>query len=336
MANTTALPRGRGTLLRLKSQTDYLTPAAGASAVELNAYTRAFNGKRPLEDDDVNGVTGYANPTDDRPAAPGLEDADGSLTVPLDLNQLGYWLAMALGAPGTADAGGGAPAGTKVHTFVSGGLGIPIATLEAFNAAGQLEKMIGGLLQDISLPIGAEKGYAQVPITLMGRQVSDPYAVSVFTGPTVAPLVARVPNSSGVLSIGGTQVGRITKGTLKLLNRIEQDRYAGDNLQSDAFLATRGVDLSITARYVTDALRAFGAVGADGVLPDPFAVALTWRLTDNLKLVVNLPAMRFEKVSVAVQNGGLMTQDLRGRAEVGSGAAMITAVLTNALTGYAF
>lgn len=333
---TTAIPRGRGTKLLLKPQTDFATAVSGAGAFELNTYTRALTPKRPLEDDDVTGTVGFANPTDDRPAAPGLEDADGSLTVPVDLVQLGFWLSMLLGAPSTAAVADPAPAGTKAHTFVSGGVSIPLATLEAYNAAGQLEKMTGSLVQDLTLPIGPEKGYAQAPITLMARKVSDPYAVSVFTGPTVVALSSRVPNVAGVLSIAGSQVGRVLKGTLKILNRLEMDRYAGDNLQSDAFLMSRGVELNIDARYTTDALRAFGAVGADGVLPDPFAVTLTWSLGTYLRLVISLAAMRFEPVGVAVQNGGNITQSLRGRAEIGSGSPMITAVLTNAYESYPF
>lgn len=335
MGVTTNLPRGRATLLNLKSQTDFPTPAAGASGVQLNVYQRTFNKKRPLEDDDVTGVVGYQNPTDDRPAEPGLEDADGSLSVPLDLHQIGYWLTMALGVEATpVSVDTPAPVGTFAHTFTSGAAGLPIVTMEAMNATSQYEKLIGGLVQDITLPIGPDKGYARAPVTLMGRQVSDPYNASVFTTPTVSALAKRVPNSNGVLSIGGVQTGRVTRGTLKIANTIEMDRYSGDNVQSEAFLAKISAELNVTARYVTDAIRAYGATGADGILPDAQAVVLTWALSTYMKLVVTLPAVRFEPVSVPVQNGGTMTVDLKGRAEVGAAAPMITAVLTNLTAAY--
>ncbi|MET3665903.1 phage tail tube protein [Caulobacter sp. 1776] len=332
---TTNLPRGRATLLNLKGQADFPTAASGANAVQLNVYQRTFNKKKPLEDDDINGVVGYANPTDARPAEPGLEDADGSLQAPLDLHQIGYWLLMTLGAPGSAAVDDPAPAGTYAHTFTSGAAGLPIATMEAMNAPGQFEKLIGGLVQDATLPIGPDRGYAKVPITLMGRQTSDPYNASVFTGPTVSALAKRVPNSKGIITIGGVQVARITRGTLKISNSIEMDRYAGENVQSDAFLAKISTDLNLTARYVTDAIRAYGATGSDGFLPDAQEVALTWSLGTYMKLVVTLPAVRFEPVSVPVQNGGTMTVDLKGRGEVGAAAPMVTAVLTNLTTAYA-
>lgn len=336
MAVTNNVPRGRGTLLNLKSQVDFATPASGAGAVQLNVYQRTFNKKRPLEDDDVTGQVGFANPTDDRPAEPGLEDADGSLQVPLDLHQIGYWLTMALGLEATPEeVEGGAPAGTFDHTWTSGGSGLPIVMLEGQNAPGQHEKMVAGLLQDITFPIGPEKGYAKLPITLVGRQVSDPYVNSVFTAPTVAPLAKRVPNSRGLIAIGGSAVGRVTRGTLKLSNTIEMDRYAGDNLQSDAFLAKISAELNLTARYTTDAIRALGATGVDGVLPDPHEIVLTWAIGPYVKLVLTLPAVRFEPVSAPITNGGTITVDLKGRAEVGASAPLLTAVLTNLTSAYA-
>lgn len=333
MAGTTALPRGRTSALRLADQADVQTQATGAF-FELNTYTGTFNKKRPLDDDDVTGQVGFANNTDARPAAPGLEDADGTLNVPLDLDQFGWWLRGALSTYAKAAVGGGAPAGTMAHTFQSGGLSLAARTIERQFSATQFEAMIGAVVQELSLPIGADKGYAKSDLKLWGRQVTDPYTATIAGAPTVVALASRVPASSGAILIGGAAVGRIQTGSLKITNTVTADRYAGDNLESDAFLDKTDVSLDITARYTTDALRIFGKTGANGVLPDPFSIQLSWTLGPNLNLVVTAPAVRFNPVSIAIQNGSLIQQQLSGRGEVGAGAPMITAVLTNARASY--
>ena len=332
MPGTTALPRGRGVAIRLADQADVSTQAI-ANFFEVNSYASAFNKKKPLDDDDVQGQAGYANVTDSRPAAPGLEDADGTMQVPMDMDQIGFHLKGLLGLYSVAAAAGGAPGGTMAHTFQSGALSLPARTIERQLNTGQFEAMIGAVVKDMTFPIGAEKGYAKADMSLWGKQVTDPYVATAAAAPTVVPLISRVPATSGVLRANGVQIGRVQSGNLKVTNDVQADRYAGDVTESDAFLQAVAAQLSVTARYTTDALRTLGATGGV-VLPPIQAVDLTWTLSTYLKLVITLPAVRFEPVSIAVTNGGLLTQQLSGRAEVAAGGPMLTAVLTNARATY--
>jgi hypothetical protein len=334
MTGTTVLPRGRQTLLRLKDQTDFKTGAAGAGAFELNTYTRNFQKKADPADDDVLGQVGYANNTDSRPAAPAVEDASGTLSVPFDMAQIGYWLKGLFGTGVDEEQADPAPAGTYAHTWTSGGDSLPIRTLETVFGATQFEALIGAVVQDATFPIGADKGYAQVDLTLSGRQRTDPYTASVFEAPTVVALGRRAPKSIGTISIGGVSLGRVQSGSLKVTNTIDLDRYAGDRQQSDAFLSAMAAEVDATVRYTSDAVRQYGIAGTDGVLPDPVAVELDWILSPYMKLSVTLPAVRFSPMDVPVQNGGLMTVALKGRAEISAGAAMLTAVLTNLTAAY--
>jgi hypothetical protein len=320
---TTNLPRGRTTAHRWAQQTAFNT-AATANFFELNAYSSTFTPKRPLDDDDVLGSAGYANVTDARPAAPGVEDADGSMALPLDLTQIAWLLEALFGSVAPTNA-----TGVYTRVFTSGGVALPLWTIEKQLATGQFEKLIGGVCKDATFPIGADKGYASVDTTWAGFQVSAPYAATAAGAPTVVPLANRMPKSSGLLKIGGTQIGRITTGSLKVTNTIDMDRYAGSVQESDVFLTKTDAALDITARYVDDTLRAYGTPGAGGFLPTPVAVEIDYVLSANLSLIFTLPAVRFEPVAVATENGGLMTQKLSGRAEVGSAAAMVTATLVN-------
>ena len=323
---TAALPRGRTSALRLGDQPDIPTVSPGPF-VELNTYASAFNKKRPLDDDDVTGQAGYANTTDSRPAAPGVEDADGTASVPLDLVQIGHWLKGLLGVETAAPVANGA---AFDHTFKSGSASLPARTLERQFTPTQLEAMIGAIVKDATFPIGADKGYAQVDLSLWGRQVTDPYAATLAAAPTVVALGARVPKSSGLLKLNGANIGRVTTGNLKITNDVQSDRYAGDYLQSDAFLEGVAAQLSITARYTTDALRSAGVTAVGSVLPALQALELDYMLSPALKLVFTLPAVRFEPVTAPITNGGLITVQMSGRAEVGAAAPMLTAVLTNA------
>jgi hypothetical protein len=333
MSGTTNLARGRTTAHRLADQTNFTTEAT-ASFFELNAYSSTFTKKKPLDDDDVLGQAGYANVTDARPAAPGVEDADGSMSVPLDLMQIGYWLKGLLGAPVVTAVADPAPTGTNSFVFSSGAVSLPCRTIEKQLAATQFEAMIGAIVKDASFPIAADKGYAAVDMSLVGRQVTDPYTATIAGAPTVVALANRIPKSSGVIKIGGNVISRITTGSMKITNTVTTDRYAGSSLQSDAFLEKIDGMFDLTARYVDDTLRAYGVAGTNGFLPNPVTVELDYSLGTYLSLSIVASAVRFEPVSVPTSNGGLMTQKLSGRCEVGAAGPMITATLVNTQVAY--
>lgn len=332
MANTTALPRGRSQRVRIKEQADFATQATG-NYFELNTYTVTPDKKKEFEDDDVTGSVGAVSETDARPAAPGVEESDTSFRVPLDLLQIGYWLKGLIGGYTVSAVANPAPAGTYAHVFASGSGAVPINTMERQLAAGQLEKVIGLVLKELTFPIGPDKGYEQVDVAAIARSISDPYTVSIAGAPSVLALSNRVPKTVGIIKIGGAQVGRVLKGSAKLTNTVDTDRYAGDVVRSDAMMSKLEGALNITARYTTDALRAYGAAGSDGFLPDPVQVEIDYVLSTYLKLALVFPAVRFRPVNVPAENGGTMTQQLSGRAE-SSTSPLITATLTNAYASY--
>ena len=107
-----------------------------------------------------------------------------------------------------------------------------------------------------------------------------------------------------------------------------------DPFRSAAALNATNAELNLTARYTTDALRAYGNPDATTLLPVAYAISLQYVISATLKLVLDLPAVRFEPVSIPVQNGNALTQALKGRCEVGAAAPMLTATLTNAFASY--
>ena len=324
---TTVLPRGRQSRLRLAYQSAFATQATSGFQ-ELNTYSHSFNRTRPLADDDVLGA-GFANLVDERPAAPGLEEADGSLSVPFDLAQIGFWLKAAMGAPTTSGTT------TKTHVFTTGSTSLPSLTLEReFVSAAQLEAMIGGVVKTAKFDFGPSQGFRSLDLSLAGRQVLAPYASTIAGTPTVQALSNRVPASIGVIKQGGTAIGQVISGDLTLTNDFEMDRYVGDPFRSAVGLNATNAELNFTARYTTDTQRAFANPDATTLLPAPVAISIEYIVSATLKLVLDLPAVRYEPVSIAVQNGKALTQSFKGRCEVGASSPMMTATLTNAFASY--
>jgi hypothetical protein len=323
---TSNYPRGRQTKIRLAYQSAFATQAASGFQ-ELNTYTHAFNTNRALQDDDVLGA-GFFNLVDARAPAPGLEEAEASLSVPFDLAQLGYWLKAALGAPVTTGTT------TKTHVFTTGATTLPTLTLERELAASQLEALIGGVVKTAKFDFSPAAGFRQLDLTLGGRQVLAPYTSSIAGSPTVQTLANRIPASIGSIKQGGTVLGLITDGSLTLTNDFEMDRYVGDRLRSAVGLNSIAAELAFTARYDTDALRSLANLNAATGIPNSVAISIEYVVSASLKLVLDLPAVRYDPVSIAVQNGNTFTQSFKGRCEATSSAPLMTATLTNAFAGY--
>lgn len=321
--STSVLPRGRQSKLRLAWETTYATaPVSGFQ--ELNAYAHDLARARALEPDDVLGA-GFANNVDARPAAPNVEDASAKISVPCDMLQVGYWLAAALGR--IAPTG----AGPYVHSFASGGTSIPSITLEReLLAAAQYDGLTGGVVKTLKMPLKPGKGYNMFDIDLAASQVLAPYASTAAGSPTVATLANRVPNFLGLIKANGTTLGGLIDGALTLTNDITLDRYVnGAEYVAAAILEGQDVAVDVTARYSTDALRAYGV--PDGThLPPVQSIVFSWTL-GAMTLLVTCAAVRFEPVNAPVTNGKTITQQLKGRAEVGASTPMLTATLTNTM-----
>lgn len=321
--STTANPRGRQSKIRMAWESAYGTVPGATGWSEINAYAHELTRARALEPDDILGA-GFANSVDARPAAPSVEDATGKLTLPLDLQQIGFMLAATLGRV--------SPAGTGpfTHAFTSGVTPIPSFALERELVAGaQYENGNGLAVKTLKLMFKPGKGYSTMDVDLMGSQISAPYASTVAGTPTVIPLANRVANYVGLLSVGGVQVAQLIDATITISNDLTADRYVGDSEYIAAMiLEGQDVALDITARYSTDALRQFGVVDP-AYLPPLKSLSLQWAPGGSpaYSLTVAAPNVRFEPVNAPVTNGKSITQALKGRAEVSAGQAMLTATL---------
>jgi Phage tail tube protein len=325
---TTALPRGRKTRNRLVFETTFkVNPGSGTT--EFHAYALTIKPNRPLVDDDVIGA-GYANSVDSRPAAPSVSDPTVSLSVPLDIGQIGWWLG---GALGRVSASGST---VKTHVFTTGNEVLPTMSLEQeFAAASQYAGAGGVTIKSLKFNFGPGPGYQQVDIEAMAGTYIEPYNATAMGSPTVETLVARAAKSVGSVSLGGTQAGDIISGDVTVSNDLAGERYLGDGADVSQIAIDGGVSVAVnvSARFRTDTLRTLGNVGA-GVVPPVGNVSINYVVGANLTLTLFMPNVRWEPVAAPVTNGKSVTMSLTGRAELDATNPALTATLVNGHASY--
>jgi Phage tail tube protein len=322
---TTLTPRGRKSKFRLNYETTFATNP-GTGSVEINTYASEIKPGVTLPDDDVLGA-GFAN---SRPAGPPLPDVTATATLPLDLNQIGHALKLALGA---ATVTGNA---TKTHTFTSGAEQLPTVSLERENINGSsYEGAVGGAVKSVKISFGPKAGYNQVEVQFAAAKYVEPYGSTAMAAPVVETLVARVPNNVGNLSIDGSLASAVMSGDVTITNDLVTDHNVNDAGAVSEIAIDGGCSavMTATARYKDDVLRGLGALGGNP-LPGVHDVSIGFPLGANLTLTVRMQQTRFETPSVAFSNGKSTTVSLSGRGEVGASTPMVSAVLVNAHAAY--
>ena len=328
---TTNDPRGRLTELYAATQAALATAVASPDVdfVRRHYYEMQPSPASEPQDDEIMGG-GFDNAIDARPAAPDLERASARIVWPLDLVQIGFVLAEILGDPVTT--GSSAP---YTHTFSSGTAVLPIRTVERKFASGAFDGVVGLVGRSIQFPIGADRGYTRVSADYTARQILDQYSSSVAGTPEAVALSARVPRKVGTIKRDGSALGSIISGDATITNVLGEDNYHGSGLIDDVQLEGRTLALNLVGRFKGAALRDLGKVQVGAYLPGVQDIELAWELSASLKLVLTIRNVRFAKTAPGTAGPGRMDVPLRGRAEVGASAAMVTAVLTNSRDGYA-
>lgn len=322
-------PRGRLAELYSASQTALITPAVapGQTFQRRHFYDWTPSPQEEPQDDELMGG-GFANSIDARPGAPDIHRASLRVAWPLDLAQIGFVLTELLGAPATTGAS------PYVHTFDSATTVIPSRTFERRLAAGQFDGAVGAVARSLQFPIGSDRGYTRVTADYFAREALEQYAVSVAGTPETPTINSRVPRAVGTIKRGGTQLAAVISGDATITNVLGEDSYAGSKFVDDVALEGRTAAINITGRFKGAAMRDLGKVPVGSFIQDASDFDLEWALSPNLKLVLTIRNVRFARVGIGTSGPGRLDVPLRGRAEIGANASMVTAVLTNTTASY--
>ena len=296
--------------------------AAAGDYNPLLYYSLTPNRAKPKESDPLIGRALH-NVLDAQEPADGLVTASLDLVTPLCFNHMGLLLPLLFNT--VAPTG----AGPYVHAYTSGQRETAGASI-VWKEDDDWEQANTWAPQSMELAFAQESGRRQVrwsgPCSNILPVASDP------TGTPATIAESIMPAGPGcIIRKDGTVVARVSAGTAHFTRTLEPFRPAG-NAESVATEFTPDVgsrfEGDFTMRVVDNTFRDFANDG--GVDAFEFEYALS----AGAKLVIALPAVRFEPTKRAVNGQGLRDENFRWMAEQTALAAGATLTLTNATATY--
>jgi len=316
--------RGSETAFRLATQPTPGTLPAGNWNIG-HFYSESFEPGQALEQDpELGGVRHNAvDPTD---PVPGLDAPSGTLSVPLDLNQIGHYLKSLLGDPVTTGVGP-----DYTHTFTSGKDVLPALALEFANGADLFKEIEYAVITQASFDLATEGGYRKIDLSTLPRRVYEETATQAGV-PVAAPSRAKVPGKIGLARFNGTLAANLLGGSVNIANGAEGERYADD---SAFFGSIDPGDPSFTAQpeiRVKKTLWASLKTLFDGVTP--FAFEVEYQLSATSTLILTAPRCFAGIVVPAMDGPGMtsVTPDIRAAQDATN--PMLTVVLKNQVASY--
>lgn len=319
---TSAIALGQLARLAFANEPGAFGVAATTGFRYAHYYSFDMRETQPLESDPVIG-SGFNNFRDATPPGPGLSSHEGSLVVPLCLNQIGDWLRLLFGAPTSTG-----PTNFQ-HVFASGAQSVPTYTIELNPVASDFRQHIAVAANGFSLNLADAAGFQRMTLNLIG------YGESLFTTTQAgAPTAARTPDImsavSGEVLLGGTRIGVLLGADVSYAPGLAQERYVDG-------IGKFGAIVPVEQAMMTGSLR----VRYTGPTFDNLAIAgtpqaLEFRIVRgaNNSLSIPMPAARLGRAGVAIEGPGGIEQTISFRAEQTSGAAMVGPVLRNQIASY--
>jgi hypothetical protein len=315
MPMTAQLPRGSNLELFIRKQSAFKTPATG-NYLRAPVYSYGVIETQPNIDDPLLGLT-KTNSRDKTEAAKDLATCQGPIVAPLDFTYLRYWMEMVFGAPTTTGADG-----DFVHTFVSGGVSLPAATVERKmlkNGGSILFQTIGVMANTMQIQASRQGGYARVSMDCLAY--GEAILGSTGAG-TPEDLAVRDPIAAalGVYKIGGA-AAEVLECNLTYSNDLQPIDAIGDARVSGFDLGDSGVTGTLRMRFRDTTLQAQAIAGTT------HAGELLFQKSATRSLSWSMPIVRLEPAGIPNEGPGFIDQTFTLRAEQDASAAALTAVL---------
>lgn len=247
---------------------------------------------------------------------------DGDVTIPLDVENLGFWLKGAFGSPTTT---GTTP---KVHTFASGAMTLPSMALEVqMPSIPSFEMFAGITVNEISFTMGVS-GLLTASVRLMGQGSTRVAATAAGTPTSYA--FQRFGQFHGTIQRNGASLASITSASVTYTNGLDAVRTIRADGKIDGLdVGMASLRGTITARFTDTTLidQAIAGTPCELIFGHEISASAKWALTAH---AVYLPRPR---TSITGPNGVEVSFDWQA-AKAASPARMATAVLTNSVTSY--
>lgn len=313
---------GRQSKLRLGYQADAVTPAT------TGFFYPTFYGFTPppdpgIQDDPMLGGSLY-NGRDPTEGIRELEGGELRITAPLDLNMMGHWLRMLLGA--------GVQSGSNpnyVHTFESGKAALPYVTIEHQIASGDFARFEGCMLNSFSISYAKAVAFQRIELTFRSRRTI--YGSAFLAGTEASALTElKVPQSRGLAKWNNAQMGDLLGLQLNFSNNVEAyNTMSGDNfpLEVDPGFVSLSGSMRLRTRDNT-----YRAISAANSVDDLIALISHASDATNRLFQLTMPQTRLSAQGASVDGPGGIEESINFQSEQiisGSPSAALIAVLKN-------
>lgn len=251
-------------------------------------------------------------------------DVSGRVTIPINVEAIGFWLKGLFGDPTTTDN-----SGVYTHVFTSNQWGIPSMSFEgAFPDVPDYQMFRGCKLNSFETSL-ARKGQLTAQLEVMGQGKAS--ATSSQAGSlTEFDVTERFGNFHGSIKRNGVAIGEVISADISYMNNldpVESIRADGlvEGLDEDQATCTGG----LTARFSSRALLQQAE--------DETSCSLEFSLERSAseKLVFAVPRVFLPRARTPVEGPrGVQVQFSWQAAQQTDGGPMVTATLTNAHEAY--
>lgn len=258
------------------------------------------------------------------PLAPSLDaiSAGGGVTIPMDREALGFWLKMAFGAPTTTGTS------NKTHTFKTGGLTLPSASIEvAMPEIPRFAMYSGCVLDEIGFGM-QHSGQLTGNVKLAAQGENVEAATAAGTPTTFA--MQRFGNFNGSIKRGGVVLGNVVSADVTYKNNldmIETIRNDGKIDGADPTVAsmTGKLDLRFADNILMD----------DAINGTPISLELALTISANVSLTITAHEVYLPvpKVPITGPKGIQASFDWQAAKNSVAGQ-MATIVLKNQIASY--
>ncbi|WP_421792754.1 phage tail tube protein [Hyphobacterium sp.] len=292
----TSTPRGAASRMYLGIQADFTTPNA-VNGDELHFYDENLRRTNQLATDRELGGARH-NTGDMTDPGPGLPTVAGQLTVPMDFNQMLWWLYLGFGAPVTTDEGGG----NFTHVFKSGAADLPFGTLDLQVRADRIKHVTGLAVNGFTFGTDKADGYRTFQVNVLARDISMLAALSTV-GQTAVPARAKAAGSVGIMRIDGVQAGKHVGGNFTFGNGFQPVALA-DNSPLIGQMDPGDRESGGSPRF-----RLQSGAGADTIADKwqdettPFRVEAEWQKSATQSLTLDYKRCFGPKIVDEVSNG---------------------------------
>lgn len=244
-----AVQSGASAKFMIRKESSYGTAGTGAFT-QVPAYNFGLGAEQPLITPTVLGLSANRDPGD---PIRDVVTVSGDIEVPVDANNLGFWLAMLLGAPTTTGTA------TATHVFKSGGTALPSYEVEHQHPSVPNYALHAGVLGGgVSLnfrPSGELR--ARIACVAQG-------ATNATTAAGTATSRAYAPFGAFDLSVqrNGSALGTVAEATLNFSNAMEPIRSIRSDGKVDGFIpGLTNVSGDLTVYHSDTVLLAQAAAG---------------------------------------------------------------------------